>query len=209
MKAIFLPSIVEAKKIFPEVVFKNWKYGILQGDFRGLSVFITGVSKTPTVFNTSVILSEVPVTEAYLTGVCGAYRSSGLAVGDVVTVGKDFFADEGLLDGGEFKSLDQMGFWFLEKRYTEFSVLEGLTVADSATVSFLDGEGRISEILQKSTGAKVENMEGASFAYVCNMLKVKCFQIRAVSNYCGVRKDQQWDFNQAVRNLKSFFETFY
>ena len=40
-----------------------------------------------------------------------------------------------------------------------------------------------------------------------NMLNVKAFQVRAVSNFCGKREEQMWDANKAFANLKSFFET--
>lgn len=207
MKALFVPSISEGKKIFSGISFALWRHNILIGEFKGLPVFVTGVSKSPAVFASIIAIKEYNITEAILTGVCGAYRGSGLSVGDVVSIHKDWFADEGLYDSEGFHSLDEMGFSFIEKRYIEFGILKSLPVADSNTVSFLDGIGTISELFQKSTGAKVENMEGAAFGYVCNMLSVKCFQVRAVSNFCGARKQQEWDFKKAVANLKNYFET--
>jgi len=208
MKAIFVPSLAEAKKIFPSAVFRTYKYNILQGEYRGIQVFVTGVSKIPSVFSLTTILNEFPVSEAVLTGVCGAYRDKGLRVGDIVAVKNDYFADEGLYADGGFKTLSEMGFGFLESGYAKFHTHQNLTTADSNTVSFLDGEGEISEILSEKTGASVENMEGAAFGYVCNMLKIKAYQIRAVSNYCGRRDSQEWDFKQAVSNLKKLYVNF-
>ncbi|ADD68697.1 purine or other phosphorylase family 1 [Denitrovibrio acetiphilus DSM 12809] len=202
MKAIFVPSLGEAGKIFPNVKFTEWKHGIMQGEFRGYPVFITGVSKTPVTFAATAVLGTFDISEALLTGVCGAYRESGLSVGDVISVEKDYFADEGLYTELGFESLFKMGFGFMGSRYISFSAFRDLPVADSNTVSFLDGEGRISEILQKSTGASVENMEGAAFGYVCNMLGIKSFQVRGVSNFCGNRTEQQWNFKKAAANLE-------
>jgi len=206
MKAIFVPSLGEAKKIFLNSKFELWKYGIYSGMFKNIPVFTTGVSKTPASFSASVVIQQFGVTEAILTGVCGAYRCSELSIGDLVTIKRDYFADEGLFLDGEFQTLDKMGFGFIENSYAEFDPFKSLPVVDSATVSFLDGEGQISDIFQKSTGALVENMEGAAFGYVCKMLGIKCFQVRAVSNYCGARSEQQWDFKKAVANLESFFD---
>ncbi|PLX66202.1 MAG: hypothetical protein C0603_12395 [Denitrovibrio sp.] len=206
MKAIFVPSVMEARKIFPVGNFIEWKYGIFKGEFKGIPVFTTGVSKTPTAFSLPVIINEFKISEAILTGVCGAYRSSKLSVGDLITINKDHFVDEGLYHKGEFQSIVQMGFGFSDTSYSEFEIFKDLPVADSNTVSFLDGEGKISEIFQKSTGADVENMEGAAFGYACKMLGIKCFQVRAVSNYCGARDEQGWDFKKAILNLKRFFD---
>ncbi|PLX68275.1 MAG: hypothetical protein C0602_08800 [Denitrovibrio sp.] len=206
MKALFVPSISEGKKIFPGCKFEKYKHDLHKGEFRGVHVFVIGVSKIPSVFNSIMAIKDFNITEAILTGVCGAYSNSGLSVGDVVSIHRDWFADEGLYTGDGFTSLNELGFGIIKKRYTEYSTLENLTVVDSATVSFLDGVGHISEMFQKSTGAQVENMEGAAFAYACNMLSVKCFQIRAVSNFCGKRDEQEWDFKKAVSKLKRFFE---
>lgn len=207
MKALFLPSISEGKKIFPGISFSPWRHNISTGEYKGLPVIVTGVSKVPAAFASIIAIKEFNITEAILTGVCGAYRSSGLSVGEVVSIRRDWFADEGLYADGGFKSLDEMGFPIIEKRYIEFSVLKTLPVADSNTVSFLDGDGEISDVLQKSTSAHTENMEGAAFGYVCNMLSVKCFQVRAVSNFCGKRAEQEWDFKKATLNLKNLFES--
>lgn len=206
MKAFFVPSLGEGKKIFPGASFNPWQYGIYRGNHKGTPVFVTGVSKSPAVFAASIVIREFNITEAVLTGVCGAYRESGLSVGEIVSIRKDWFADEGLYEKGSLRRLDEMGFPVIENGYIEFDITEDLSVADSNTVSLLDGEGEISEILHKSTKAQVENMEGAAFGYVCKMLSVKCFQIRAVSNFCGLRTQQEWDFKKAVSNLKNYFD---
>jgi len=205
MKAIFVPSMGEASKIFPELAFTEWKFGVQRAEWGDYTVFITGVTKTPCTMAATVVFENFDVSEAILTGVCGAYRTSGLSVGDVVSVKKDYFADEGLYANNEFKSVFEMGFSFLENRFILFEIIQNLQVVDSNTVSFLDGDGVISDTLQKSTGADVENMEGASFGYVCNLFKIKAFQIRAVSNFCGIRSKQEWDFRKAVYNLRGFF----
>jgi len=208
MKAVFVPSLGEAKFIFPQLRFTEWKRGINTADADGYKVFITGVTKTPCAMSTTSVFENFDVTEALLTGVCGAYRGCGLAVGDIVTIAKDHFADEGLYEGEKFKSVFDMGFGFLEKSYIMFDEIRNVQVADSNTVSFLDGNGSISQILHNSTGAHVENMEGASFGYVCKLFGVKSYQLRAVSNFCGIRSKQEWDFKKAILNLKTFYEGF-
>lgn len=206
MKAFFVPSVFEGEKIFSGIKFNRHSYDILCGDYRGTPVFTTGVSKVPAVFNSIIAIKDFNITEAVLTGVCGAYRSSGLSVGDLVSIKREHFADEGLYTEGSFKTLDEMGFGFIKNRYIEYSVFENLPAVESATVSFLDGVGEISELFAGNTGAQVENMEGAAFGYVCNMLSVKCYQVRSVSNFCGERSSQQWDIKKALSNLKNYFD---
>lgn len=137
MKALFVPSVGEGRKIFPSCTFADWRYGIMKGEFKNIPVFATGVSKIPTAFSIPIIFSEFTITEAILIGVCGAYRGKGLSIGDIVSIGKDYFADEGLYYKGEFQSIAQMGgFGFTEKKYIDFDIYKGLPVADSNTVSF-------------------------------------------------------------------------
>lgn len=208
MKAVFVPSEGEAKKIFPNLKFTEWKRGIKTAETESYSIFITGVTKTACTMTATSIFENFDITEALLTGVCGAYKDCGLKVGDIVSIEKDFFADEGIYEGDSFQSIFDMGFGFLENSYIMFDKMNKLQVVDSNTVSFLDGNGAISEVLHKSTKAHVENMEGASFGYVCKLFGIKCFQIRAVSNFCGIRSKQEWDFKKAVQNLKTFYEGF-
>lgn len=49
----------------------------------------------------------------------------------------------------------------------------------------------------------IENMEGASFAAVCNALGVECCEIRAISNKVGEPR-RNWQVDTAVRNLSNY-----
>lgn len=206
MRAIFVPTEKEGEKIFGSV-FKPYKYGIRKGEYNGIPLYVTGISKTLTAFSAAIVLSGENVTEAVLTGICGAYRYSGLKVGDVVSIHRDFFADEAVFFNDRVEPVSAMGFGMPSDGCFSPYDTGIMPIVNSNTVSFLDGEGRISDIMGRSTGASVENMEGASFGYACNMLGIKAFHIRAVSNYCGRRDEQMWDINKAFTNLKSFFET--
>lgn len=46
-------------------------------------------------------------------------------------------------------------------------------------------------------------MEGASFGNSANKFNVLPQQVRAVSNYCGDIKTQNWDIKTAGKNLKN------
>ncbi len=205
MKAYFVPTLKEGEKIFG-IDFKPAGNGIKQGEYNGIPVFVTGITKTSAAFSAALIIKEFGVTEAVLTGICGAYRSSGLFVGDVVSIYRDFFADEAVFYNDRIVGLGEIGLDMPSAGASEYLCASDLPIVNSNTVSFLDGEGEISSMLAEKTGAGVENMEGAAFGYVCNMLGVKAYQIRAVSNFCGSRQDQEWDIKKAFVKLKSYYE---
>ena len=48
---------------------------------------------------------------------------------------------------------------------------------------------------------ETESMEGAAFLWACNQIKVKCVQLRAVSNYVEKRDKSKWEIASAVKNL--------
>jgi len=206
MKAYFIPTAKEAESIFPGCGLKPYKYGILTGEYNGIPLFVTGTTKTSSAFSSHVIISEFKVKKAILTGICGAYRQSGLKVGDVVTVHRDFFADEGVFYSDRIENIHEMGFGFAKDGCSQFVPYAGLPIVNSNTVSYLDGEGDVSALLYAKYGAQTENMEGAAFGFVCNMMGIEASQVRAVSNFCGKRDSQEWNVRLAFQNLKNLFE---
>ena len=58
------------------------------------------------------------------------------------------------------------------------------------------------------TNALVENMEGAAFGMAANKQNIRPYQIRAVSNYCGDIKKQQWNINSACLSLRNAIDLF-
>jgi len=206
MKAIFVPTVKEAEGIFSGIELTLWKYGIFKAEYNDIMIFVTGITKTSAAFSAATVFGAFPVEEAILTGICGAYKQSGLNVGDVVSVHKDFFADEAVFYRDRITTLDEMGFGFAKDGCCEFASYSNLPIVNSNTVSFLDGEGEVSALLYTKYGASVENMEGAAFGFVCNMLGIKAYQVRAVSNFCGKRSEQEWNARLALGNLKRLFE---
>jgi futalosine hydrolase len=44
-------------------------------------------------------------------------------------------------------------------------------------------------------------MEGAAFLHICNEEKIRCAQIRSISNYVEERNYQKWNFDLSIKNL--------
>ena len=47
----------------------------------------------------------------------------------------------------------------------------------------------------------IETMEGAVFMYICNAEKIKCAQIRSISNYVEERNKKSWNIVLAIEKL--------
>ena len=47
----------------------------------------------------------------------------------------------------------------------------------------------------------IESMEGAVFLHICNAEKIKCAQIRSVSNYVEERNTGNWNIRLAIETL--------
>lgn len=149
-------------------------------------------------------------------GVGGAYparhleteaAAHPLAVGDLVWVGEDGFADLGVELPTGFRSLGEMGLGF-EARFvadaewtrrlaaaTRARVEAGCTVARGAGTEALSAE------LARRTGARVETMEGAALAMVADACGVPFVQLRSISNFTGDRARGGWDLERACSRL--------
>jgi len=203
---VFIPSVKEAENIFENVSFVINNHGLYSAELSNFDVIVTGIGKANAAFSSCISLFNSNYNSVYLVGICGAYRHSDLKPGDLVCITEDYFADEGLLDSeGEYKLLSELGFALNDGRsYSEFNFVQGLKKVIGNTVSFLSGTEKTVDLYQSKTGAAVENMEGASLGMVCERLNIPSYQVRAVSNFCGDRKNQEWNVKKAVNALKTF-----
>jgi len=203
---VFIPSVKEAEKIFENVSFARNNHGLYSAELNNFDVIVTGIGKSNAAFSSCISLINSDYHRVYLLGICGAYRYSDFKPGDIVCITEDYFADEGLLDsGGEYKLLSEMGFDLNNGRnYSEFKCVKGLKKVIGNTVSFLSGTEKTADLYQSKTKAVVENMEGASLGMVCEKLNIPAYQVRAVSNFCGDRKNQEWDIKKAANVLRKF-----
>jgi len=206
-KVVVVPTVKEAEKLFENIAFYEWKYGILKGIHNRTPVYICGISKSNAAFSAPFIISEHTNSNIIMTGICGAYRESGLSVGEVVSIEKDYFVDEASYENGVLKNIGDQGFPVIENNYSFFRKIPELKVVNSNTVSFLSTDERIEKEYYNFSCASVENMEGAAFGLAANRMGVHIYQVRAVSNYCGPRKQQEWNINFSFESLKNYFKT--
>lgn len=204
---IFIPSFLEAEKIFNITDFQNFSH-FSTGMYAGFPVVVTGACKTNAAIASSLFFANNQVKYPLLTGICGAYEESGLNIGDVVCITKDYLVDECNYNGNKITTLHEKGFLKEQEYCAEFSYFNEFKEVSSNTVSVVPHIKSIADLYMKKTKALVENMEGASFGIAANKFNIKPYQIRAVSNYSSSLEKQQWDIKKATKNLKNAVDTF-
>ncbi|MGA1862686.1 hypothetical protein OWM07_07365 [Deferribacter thermophilus] len=168
-----------------------------------LLVVISGIGKINTAITITYLLNlNIRFNKILLAGIAGAYKDTGLKVGDVVSIKEDYFVDEALFHNNTIKMTNEINFPVCKDNKTTFLIFNSLKVVNANTVSLISGDDKLSELYHKKTNASIESMEGAAFGLVCKKFNVNAYQIRAISNYCGNREKQMWDVKKALKNLK-------
>jgi len=140
-------------------------------------------------------------------GIAGSF-DRGLALGELVEITEDTFAELGAEDGEEFIPIDKLGFGKgthrASAKLSDFAGSAKLKTASAITVNTVNGnEASIKKIAER-LNPQTESMEGAAFFYACNQMNVPCIQIRAVSNYVERRNRDNWKIGPAIKNLNTF-----
>lgn len=174
-----------------------------------------GVGKTVAATNLTRALLELRPRRVVLVGVCGAYPRThlragldALEVGERCLVGRDCFADEGVLTPDGFVDLGALGLGRGVEPIAadvdgtrSFAEALGCPVVAGATVSTCSGLDALSRAHALRTSAQVETMEGAAVASVCAAFEVPLVHLRVVSNRTGDRARGGWDLDGALAVL--------
>ena len=173
-----------------------------------IDILITGIGTTFTAFHLTNTLRDEQYQFVINIGIAGSLTDE-LAIGEVVLVVADEFADLGIEKENEFLTLFESGFmdandFPFEQGMLKASELNGLfDLRKVRGITTNKSHGRaasISEIKSKFS-AQVESMEGAVVFYVCNWFGISCFQIRSVSNFVEPRDSAKWNIPMALEKL--------
>jgi futalosine hydrolase len=186
---------------------------------RGFAnLLVTGPGITATVYHLTRQLQKKRYSLILNIGICGTLDDS-IALGEVVWVTNDKFADFGAEDGDNFLDAAQIG--LMDPNEKPFN--NGLLVPNVTMVTkSLDKLKKVSGItVQKVHGSEssclqakalygdvVESMEGAAVFYCSIMEEIPCIQIRAVSNRVERRNREAWQIGKALDSLKNFMQPF-
>lgn len=183
----------------------------------GIKVLHTGVGLIKTAYSLTRGLDKNKYDLCINIGIAGTYNRN-IQLGEVVNVVSDFVQEEGAEDDGRFLSLydlnlakkDEFPFSdgilknnlpFNYKCLSDLKKVRGLTrITSTGSQSSVDKFSQLN--------VDVETMEGAAFLYVCQMQKIPCLQIRAISNYVEKRNRESWKIDLALKNLEEFIIKF-
>jgi len=181
--------------------------GLKTKDFE---LLITGVGMVATTFALTRHLTTASYDLVVNLGIAGSF-DRGIALGEVLEITQDTFAELGAEDDNAFLAIDEIGFGTgtyhpttkIADLYNLFNTFN-LKQANAITVNTVHGnEASIKKVAER-LNPKLESMEGAAFFYVCNQMNVPCIQIRAVSNYVEKRNRDAWNIPLAIKNLNTF-----
>jgi len=171
------------------------------------SVLITGAGMVPTAFALARHLPHHVYHLVINLGIAGSFDRN-IALGELIEVTQDTFAELGAEDDKRFISIEKLGFgagiFGPTSSINHFTKKINLIKGTAITVNTVHGnEDSIAKVVER-LNPQLESMEGAAFFYACRELKVPCLQIRAVSNYVEKRNRDNWQIGLAVKNLNNF-----
>lgn len=184
-----------------------------------IHICITGVGMVATTYALAKALSAGDTFHfALQAGIGGAFDRQ-IALGDVVFITADEFADLGAEDHDQYLDIYQMGlagkndFPFRDgKLYTPLAAVHqsiALPQVSALTVNMVTGnEASVARLMAKY-GAAVESMEGAAFHYVCLQENIPFAQVRAISNYVEPRDKSKWKMKEAVIALNKWLISYF
>jgi len=168
-----------------------------------IDVLLTGVGMTQTAFYLGKYLSN-KYDLVINAGICGTFDRN-IKPGEVLSVNEDYFADLGAEDDEKFLSVTELnlpGAYFVKNENTFANEnLEKIKKVRGISVNTAHGNEVSIKKFTSRLRVEVESMEGAAFLWACNQTKVKCVQLRAVSNYVEKRDKSKWEIGLAVKNL--------
>lgn len=172
-------------------------------------ILITGVGIPATVFHLTKKLSEKKYDFIIQAGIAGTLNNH-FNLSEAVLVKEDAFADLGIEENGNFKTLFEAG--FINKN--DFPYIDGwlinpnsifgknnLSIAKGITVNKTGDNHFQNKMIKEKFSPDVESMEGAAFHYVCLQQKINFLQLRSISNHVGERDKSKWKLNESIENL--------
>ncbi len=174
-------------------------------------ILITGVGIPATVFHLQNKLLHKKYDLVIQAGIAGTFNKS-FEKSETFFVQEDTFADIGVDENGNFRTLFEMGFANAnEPPYTngwlknDHPILKKnlLPAAKAITVNKIISDKTQVEKLRDKFKPTIESMEGAAFHYVCLLQQVNFLQVRSVSNMAGDRNKNKWKMKEAIEALNN------
>ena len=203
MKILFFASVAEE---LPSSVFNHTKIiKILDKEICFLNngknefyFFASGIGVLNTAFYLTLAISKIAPDLIIQVGIGGAFKNSGLKIGDIAIAEKEIFVDQ-----SEIKNIKKVYETnkkinsFLENILKKEIIKKGIFITSSTVTT---SENRTKKF-ETEFEPIIENMEGASLFHCANLFKTPYAEIRAVSNFVGERDKQKWNTKLAFENI--------
>ena len=176
---------------------------------KEVEALITGVGVPATMYHLQKKLQQTTYDLVIQAGIAGTFHQD-IELGEVVLVKQDTFADIGMEEQKNFKTIFDAGFadkdafpfsngWLINS--SNHFHLSSLRKAKAITVNKVSDS-----MLQKQQtihhfSPAIESMEGAALHYVCLQENISFIQIRSVSNAVGERDKSRWKIKEAIEHL--------
>ena len=136
-------------------------------------------------------------------GIGGAYPSSGLNIGDVVSAAFEIYGDLGAQSPTGFLDMQALGFPVVSTPTVLFNELPMPLIPTSRSVRFVTvstctGIASTARDIEARTQGAVENMEGAAVAHVAHIHGVPVGEVRGISNVVTNRDTKSWRLREAA-----------
>ena len=165
-------------------------------------MIVTGVGPVNAAHAVTVAIVHEKPGAIVVCGVGGAYPSSGLDIGDVVSAEIECYGDLGAASPTGFLDMKALGFPIVESPtlYNDLpmQVFPSERRAKFVTVSTCTGTAAAAGAMAARTGGAVENMEGAAVAHVAHLHRIPVGEIRGISNMVTDRDPKSWRLKDAA-----------
>ena len=191
-----LPMLTNRETISP------WLYaGNLQE--QPIEILVSGIGVVATTFRLTQTLMQRSYSHAVSIGIAGSYDET-ISIGETVQITGDCFADLGIDNNGQFRSLQEEGLICDDSGDSLLNpspVLSSHRKVQGITVQTATGSKDRIDKLVNSFHPQVETMENAAFFYVCKMMQIPFASFRAISNKVEPRNRKSWRVAEAIENI--------
>lgn len=192
-----------------KAVGQAWFEAELQG--RKITLLHTGIGMVNTAYVLGDYLAHERPDLAVHFGIAGSY-DRGLALGQVVEVVEDTFAELGASSPEGWLDLETMGFSQFEQAGQAFYNTfinplpspASLPKVTGLTSNQVHGTAEAIAAVQSRYDKQLETMESAAFFACMLRNEIPFHAFRAISNYVTPRDKSQWKLKLAVENMQDW-----
>jgi futalosine hydrolase len=199
-------NILLVSATYFEVDFKKIGNSVLQPGVN-ISELITGVGLPNAMYRLTEAVLNIKYDFIIQAGIAGSFNNN-LALGEVIIIEEDTFADIGVNENGSFSNLFNLGFADKDEMPFTNGWLKNNTLINThlpchrgITVNTINSDKTVIANQVKLYNADVESMEGAALHYVCLLNNIPFLQLRSISNAVGERDKSKWKMAEAIDSL--------